>query len=1015
MGGHVGSKVALAIACAAVSATTCRAAAQSLVPSGVDSLDPIVSMGQPSPFYPYAGAVGGWGWRDDDRQGAARVMLGLERDLIQPVVGILGVAAEGYAGTLGGRADAGARLLGTMRILRVGVGADVSFVGRGTSFVLTITEPLRRGGVFGGGSELRVDWLRNAGRSSWAFGVTVPVARPWVGRTRPHETDVRLPKELAHRLPASPVEENVQVEAALRRARRAALAIDALTTPAFRPNDGDWLRDMRRAAARMKEHDADYPHGHTFPIEIDAYHRALTDVFIAAGGGDTARGDAAAGLARRVILDELLIPYDAYYGRFRPRPVLDALTARARDAFARSLDGEGSVATGHRDELETAFARVLQIVREDAAAAEDRWGDSRDVWLPLQLALRQEDYDTQGEVDHVVQRIVGRELEPGNDLSFLPVEAFSRALRRSIRDTRSYHVLWIHDFAGVTPSGETDSVAYRTVLAYIRALTRAAHAFDSRHTLPRFMIFLDQWFYTAKGSRRWISLLERPLNRDVKLPPEFQGRMMLRSALDSLRAAVAESPALQAEARRRGARWLDNVMSVRVSVTNPADPSYSGPRIVPNDLRESLSDNWMRDHRKIVFYDLDEHEPWKGGALFTGEGVGQEYENAGWEDRTVAVRGPGVLTLKRDAVELLRSQGFRDEQIPWVLRPHLPAPNHAAQVDSLVRAGWTARVLVAQNGTGYLDKHASVLKATLYTLMPAGSRIVAPSPFWGSHAWAAILLGSALRGTHVMVLAPGRENFPGPPYIQLATTRTVFEGLLQMRTVWADQLDSVDGRLRVGLFHNTVPTRDVIGRLRELALHLRQNQFVRDEFPFPPRIYDLLEQPDSVFQHLGLAPLPDGAQGDSTSPKLHLKTQFFASASALRTMLALPQWDTLLTAYAIERIASSRAASDSVPPALSVEMLRRLGPTFTGRAPPERNADMLYLTVGSHNEDDLSRTHNGEVLCLVAGRASLTAVFDFVYLVASATWVDSGDDMDGLIPRSDWFHRLLARWEAQVL
>lgn len=51
--------------------------------------------------------------------------------------------------------------------------------------------------------------------------------------------------------------------------------------------------------------------------------------------------------------------------------------------------------------------------------------------------------------------------------------------------------------------------------------------------------------------------------------------------------------------------------------------------LVPNDLRESLSDNWMRDHRKIVFYDLDEREPWKGGALFTGEGVGEEYENAG--------------------------------------------------------------------------------------------------------------------------------------------------------------------------------------------------------------------------------------------------------------------------------------------------------------------------------------------------------------------------------------------------
>ncbi|HEX6537041.1 MAG TPA: hypothetical protein VF041_20825 [Gemmatimonadaceae bacterium] len=242
----------------------------------------------------------------------------------------------------------------------------------------------------------------------------------------------------------------------------------------------------------------------------------------------------------------------------------------------------------------------------------------------------------------------------------------------------------------------------------------------------------------------------------------------------------------------------------------------------------------------------------------------------------------------------------------------------------------------------------------------------------------------------------------------------MLEGLLQMRTVWASQLVTVGGRLRIGLFHNTVPTRDVVGRLRELAVHLRQNQFVREEFPFPPGIFDILESPDSVFRHLRVAP-PPAAPHDSASPKLHLKTQFFASASAMRTLLALPQWDTVLTAYAIERVASSRSTSDSVPPALTVDMLEHLGPSFGASSRTRHRGDVLYLSVGSHNEDDLSRTHNGEVLCLVAGRASLTAVFDFVYLVASATWVESVDDLDRLIPRSSWLQRMMARWEAQVL
>jgi hypothetical protein len=65
---------------------------------------------------------------------------------------------------------------------------------------------------------------------------------------------------------------------------------------------------------------------------------------------------------------------------------------------------------------------------------------------------------------------------------------------------------------------------------------------------------------------------------------------------------------------------------------------------------------------------------------------------------------------------------------------------------------------------------------------------------------------------------------------------------------------------------------------------------------------------------------------------------------------------------------------------------------------------------GSHNQDDRSRTEDGEVICLAAGYASLTGLLDFAYLVASATWVDSVQELNKLLPPPSWLDRFLAWW-----
>ena len=47
----------------------------------------------------------------------------------------------------------------------------------------------------------------------------------------------------------------------------------------------------------------------------------------------------------------------------------------------------------------------------------------------------------------------------------------------------------------------------------------------------------------------------------------------------------------------------------------------------------------VRDHRKIVFYDLTELDPGRGAALFGGVGVGEQYASPTWEDRAVRLAG----------------------------------------------------------------------------------------------------------------------------------------------------------------------------------------------------------------------------------------------------------------------------------------------------------------------------------------------------------------------------------------
>src|SRR5205085_10329382 len=112
---------------------------------------------------------------------------------LNPVLGFLGGTLEGY-GSVGEKDvdGAGARALLTSRFFASSFGADWDIRNHRVDALLSWQTAIRRGGLFGHGSMLRVDWLPTRDRLV-RVGVTLPTFQPLAGRVRPQATTVSLP------------------------------------------------------------------------------------------------------------------------------------------------------------------------------------------------------------------------------------------------------------------------------------------------------------------------------------------------------------------------------------------------------------------------------------------------------------------------------------------------------------------------------------------------------------------------------------------------------------------------------------------------------------------------------------------------------------------------------------------------------------------------------------------------------------------------------------------------------
>ncbi|MGD8897624.1 MAG: hypothetical protein PVJ73_16450, partial [Acidobacteriota bacterium] len=973
----------------------------------------IKSMGQPLRFKPYLAGEYAWN-RDLDTTGGYAV-AGVYKDvLFPPVSGALGLSLEGYGGGSGRQTDGGARFFITTKLLFLGFGWDWNFRENRRDGIIAFTPYLRRGGLLGQGGNFRIEWLPSR-HNSWRFGFQLPL-EPHMGKTRQKVQHVTLPK------PALVARSLVPEEAfdALEDLRHAGLWLVANTNLFSDEDDASYFHAMakfqgrlERVQAAFNQTDAEHPEGHTHVQESQHYHEALDRAFTAAVGPE--RGPGVADLARGTLLDEVLLPYDRLIGRFKKPNTVLGFAATARLRLGQALDQRGGLNADQRGAALATFDRLLDLVERARRLIHDHWeGDERKVWLPLTLAVRDEDHDEQAELNGLIERALQRPFEPGNAVLPTSNARFQIELVRSIRAAEDYHVLWIHDYAGRV-GGEPDSVAHAVSIQYLKALARHVREYDETGRLPTFMIFHTQFFYDGSGSRLFLTLLENPLDHRLKLGKKHRNmEQEVEEAQEGLRQAVAGSKRLQAEAREKGVDgWIRDVVKVNVSVTYPADLSFRTTKLV--EWLPFAPDSLMLDHRKLFFYDVTEEDPRKGEACFTGTGVGSEYAGPTWDDRGILVSGPSLLELKSAARRLLRSQGFAEDEIPPDLQPKARPANYDMLVKELEEGGRDAPGLNVHNEVGFAPKENTLVQAIIYTMAPADTLLVVPDSIWASPLWAGQLVGAALRGCHVYPVAPSQDNAPAAGLAVLARTREIFGRLFEAGQVLKEEIERAGGHLRVGLYTRSARSDDNLSLFRDTARRLRKNRWLIEEFPMPRNIVTFLDEEADKLEDQGYEPYFIAPGTREGRPKMHRKTQFFSTRRALRATVDLPMAVEGLRHYLD---VDSKGTADPLALLDKDTPLGPRGPVLTRLEtdpPPGAKDAVFFLTVGSKNQDPRSAFLDGENSYVVAGPWTIAYYPGFLFLMANTTWIEEQAQLDELISVEEKGARKLGRMIRKVL
>lgn len=986
--------------------------------------DLVKSVGQPARYNRFATFGVGVDRLASPSATGVQGSAGAQRSIGSPIMGVLAIGGEGYLGHRE-KLHGGLKAYLTSPALYLHTGVDWNVRLHRADFLLGLTAPLRRGGWPLPGSELRAEWIPGR-RHSTNVAMRFPLGQPLAGRTRPRRIVVVLP-DAGGRTAALLLPPGTELQTAMRDARSQMTQLVLMLTffwliedrhMRHEANVRDWRETLADFAAEFFPETGTVPQGREYPRIAESYHSQLDRAFGLAAGGDgdsdvAVRGRVLADAARRMALEEVILPYNRMIGQYRKPNSVNGLLARASARYAAWLSLHSDIQPERVPDVLAVADTWLSNIEELRGRIDGITDDPRMTWLPLGLVLRPEQHRTQEQVDEIVALAMGGGFERGNTVRTIDGPQFQRELKRTIRETQSYHALWIHDYRGRDDLGDPDRTGFETTLTYLRALRDAVNAYDRTGRFPTYMILNDQYFYELRDGRLWLTLLEQPLRHQIRLGPRFaEMEAAIASLQDSLRAAVRSSVRLQAQAAASAPRSVEGLVKVHVSVTNPSDWTFRSLRI--HSLPFS-GDNMLRDHRKLILRDADESDPAAGELIVTGVGVGDHYSSATWDDRAMIVIGPGVAATRKHLRATFERHRLGGESMPAALRPRAPPPDYANRVAALESSGATARFIQAHNEIGWGRKDASFIQMLLYDLAPAGTLIFVPDGMWLSYQWMAQLVGAALRGCHVYVVAPAFGNEPSSVAPLMSVQQELVTRVALVQEVLGTPIRAGGGDLRLGFFAREE-------RLDDHAASLDYVERAWARYPFLGTLIPFTAEARAAFadaaERMRDAPPAAALVADVSErkPLLHRKVQWVLGGEALRAIAAAPELPEVLQRILLTPAETLATASPIRPPQgdPGVAGTSELPRLYSQIADPSADP-VLYHTSGSINKSVRAMILDGEMLGVVAGPWALESFVDFVLLTASITWAESVEDVERLLPPYKGLWRRFGRWWRSVL
>ncbi|MEQ1693126.1 MAG: hypothetical protein ABMA00_17685, partial [Gemmatimonas sp.] len=351
------------------------------------------------------------------------------------------------------------------------------------------------------------------------------------------------------------------------------------------------------------------------------------------------------------------------------------------------------------------------------------------------------------------------------------------------------------------------------------------------------------------------------------------------------------------------------------------------------------------------------------------------------------------------------------------LRPVAKSADYDSGIRATTQRGpHLLRALGIHNQTGFDEKEINVTKAILYTLMPPGSVLKIPDSLWNSPFWGSALVGCALRGVRVLVIAPSFANAPARSFGSMVRARELLWRLVTVSTLLEPDIARAGGLLKVGLFSSKLEVTNIAGKLNAVHSTFEKHEWLKSLFGFDPGVY---AEPSpailAALQELARQPANDFEFESDHVPKLHLKVNYFASSEAWRVMTR-PEWAELAKVFWLQRIAQAGSRGtvngrfDPRPETVSEIGDDMLQDWSTRLAPRDRERVVFYTIMGSQNQNARSMVTDGEDALVVSNWLPVTPYLDLIDLVGQSRWVESTDELEALLPVQSTLRRWLAHW-----